>query len=383
MSDLGALSPTARLAGAIEGVAAADWDALVPAGQPFARHAFLALMENSGSAGRRTGWQPLHLLVEQAGNLIAAAPLYAKSNSWGEYVFDHGWAEALQRAGGQYYPKLQIAVPFTPVPGSRLLARDDASREALARALPSVVSQTDVSSLHVTFCAEEEAELLEENGFLRRRGIQFHWHNHGYATFDDFLGSLRSEKRKMIRKERAAVASSDIAVEVLEGGDAVQALEDFFPFYRATVDRRWGSAYLTRKFFQRLGREMPGEVVLVRATRDGQMVAAALNLLAGDTLYGRLWGSLDEFRFLHFECCYYAAIEHAIRRGLARVEAGAQGTHKLMRGYAPVWTHSAHWIADPGLRAGVGRFLEAERAEQEEQIASYAAMLPYRNETAS
>jgi predicted N-acyltransferase len=360
-------------------IAAADWDGLSPPGNPFVGHAFLSALEDSGSASGETGWQPLHAVLRDQGRVVAAAPLYAKSHSYGEYVFDHGWADALRRAGGRYYPKLQVAVPFTPVPGPRLLG-DPAHRATLASALVQSTQQVAVSSLHVTFCTPEEAAVLGEAGCLVRRGIQYHWANRGYGSFDDFLGELRSAKRKMIRRERREVLDAGIELDVLHGPRlTAAAMAEFFPFYLATVDKRWGSAYLTESFFTTLAQRLADRVVLVTARRHGELVAAALNLLGDDTLYGRLWGSLEEFRFLHFEACYYQAIEFAIRHGLARVEAGAQGTHKLQRGYAPVWTYSAHWLRDPGLREGVRRFLNREARELDGHIQGLADLLPYRD----
>lgn len=375
---MGETSDEIVLLGGMGEVAASDWDRLAGGVDPFTSHAFLSLLETSGSATARTGWRPRHLVLRRGGKAVAAAPLWLKSHSFGEYVFDQGWAEAFTRAGGRYYPKLQVAVPFTPVTGRRLLAADPADREALARALVATASRLGVSSLHVTFCNEHEARLLESVGFLLRRGIQFHWYNRGYRDFADFLDSLRSEKRKTIRKEREAVRRAGVTVEVLEGPAAVPVLEAFFPFYLATVERRWGGAYLTRTFFEGLARDLVDRLVVVRASRDGRMLGAALNLLGGDTLYGRLWGALEEGRFLHFECCYYAALDFAIGRRLARVEAGAQGPHKLLRGYEPVRTWSAHWLADPALRAAVARFLERERPGLEAEIRTLRDALPYR-----
>lgn len=370
-----------RLPGGIGAVEPAAWDALVPDSDPFVRHAFLALLEQSGSAAQATGWQPLHALLEdEAGRLLAAAPLYAKSHSWGEYVFDHGWAEAYERAGRHYYPKLQVAVPFTPVPGPRLLTRGAPAEapDALAAGLARIAARTGVSSLHVTFCSAEEASLLGGHGFLHRRGVQYHWHNRGYRDFQDFLDSLRSSKKKMIRKEREAVLRSGIEVEALSGAAVTpELLAGFYEFYLATVDKRWGNAYLTPEFFEGLA-GMAGNIVLVVAREGGRLVAAALNLASGDSLYGRLWGSTEEHRFLHFECCYYAAIELAIARGMARVEAGAQGQHKLLRGYEPVFTHSAHWIADPGLERAVARFLAQESRQLDRQMAELRELLPFR-----
>lgn len=361
----------------------AAWDRLVPADNPFLSWAFLNALEASGSATAKTGWQPFHLVIEDGGRLLAAAPLYVKSHSYGEYVFDHGWAEALRRAGGRYYPKLQGAVPFTPVPGPRLLTEDEVARAGLIEGLKALTDQLGVSSLHVTFCTSGEAEAFRAAGLLERRGIQYHWSNQGFATFQDWLDTLRSAKRKMVRKEREQVAAAGVTIDVLHGeGLTSAALDAFYPFYLATVDKRWGNAYLTRDFFRRLGRDLREQAVLVTAYHKGEMVAGALNLRGRETLYGRLWGCLEEFKFLHFEACYYQAIEFAIRHGLTRVEAGAQGIHKLHRGYAPVWTHSAHHLRHEGLRDAVTRFLIAERCQQENEMAAMQAMLPYRNEAA-
>ena len=369
-----------RLAGGIDAIDAARWDSLCPDDNPFTSHRFLALMERSRSAAPRTGWQPVHLAVEAGDELKAVMPLYLKGHSWGEYVFDHAWAQAYERAGGDYYPKLQAAVPFTPVPGPRLLGQDDVAQNLLAHGLKAMAGKLGVSSAHVTFCTEAEAAILEGAGFMRRRGIQYHWHNRGYRDFDDFLEGFRSAKRKMVKKERREAQALGVRIEVVEGaaltGDFLAA---FYPFYEATVDRRWGSAYLTKAFFRELGRTMPDDVVMIAAfAPDGEMVAGALNLRAGDTLYGRLWGALDAYRFLHFECCYYKAIEFAIERGIARVEAGAQGMHKLQRGYEPVFTHSAHHVADPALAVPVRRFLEAEWAGQQDEIVALREALPFR-----
>lgn len=367
-----------RLLDRIAEVAPEAWDALADGGDPFTCHTFLDLLERSGSACARSGWRPRHLLLERDGRPVAAAPLWLKSHSLGEYVFDQAWAEAFARAGGRYYPKLQVAVPFTPVTGPRLLARSTADRLALVRALLATADRLGVSSLHLTFCREEEARLLQAEGFLLRRGIQFHWHNRGYRDFADFLDALRSDKRKTIRKERATALASGLSIEALEGVEARPVLRAFFPFYLATVDRRWGNAYLTEAFFAGLADRLAERVVMVVARAEGRLVAAALNLLGGDTLYGRLWGAIDAYRFLHFECCYYRALEFAIDRGLARVEAGAQGPHKLLRGYEPVWTWSAHRLADPALATAVARFLDQESRRLEREMALLRAALPYR-----
>lgn len=372
------LTPSLRLVEGINAVAPEVWDALRPEPDPFTAHGFLELLEASGAATAARGWQPLHLVLGDRVQPQGVVPLYAKAHSWGEYVFDHAWAEAYERAGGRYYPKLQAAVPFTPVPGARLLAPDQSGRLQLIAALEQILSALDVSSLHITFCTEQEAELLQAQGWLIRRGIQYHWHNRGYGSFDDFLAALSSSRRKTIRRERREVAQSGIAIRTLAGAEvSVADLEAFWPLYLATVDRRFGAAYLTRAFFRLLGMRLREQIVLVGAWHEGRMVAAALNLLGPDTLYGRLWGARAEWRFLHFECCYYRAIEFAIARGLARVEAGAQGMHKLFRGYEPVWTWSAHKFRDAGFAAAVGRFLAREEQQLQQQFTELQSLLPY------
>jgi predicted N-acyltransferase len=316
---------------------------------------------------------------------LGAVPLYIKTHSQGEYVFDHGWAEAYERAGEQYYPKLQAAVPFTPVPGARLLVRpgpeSGQTRLMLAKGLAEVAKRMGVSSLHVTFCSDEEAAVLESAGFLRREGTQFHWLNRGYARFDDFLEALASRKRKQIRKERRDALLPGITVQRLSGAELTSAVwDDFFRFYISTSDRKWGSPYLNREFFDLLGQRLGDKVVLVVAEKDGARIAGALNLAGGEALYGRNWGCRGDWPLLHFECCYYQAIEHAISRGLRRVEAGAQGPHKIQRGYLPVATHSAHWIADPGFRKAVADYLRRERASVARERALLAGHSPYRRE---
>lgn len=370
-----------KLVQGIEHIDAADWDACVGPEQPFLSHAFLSALETSGSAGAETGWLPVHLTVEATGRLVACAPMYIKSHSFGEYVFDWGWANAYERAGGRYYPKLQVSVPFTPVPGPRLLVRPDAPEagDVLIQGLLGAATQLDVSSLHVTFCREAEWQRLGEAGLLRRQGVQYHWHNRGYRDFADFLDACKSSRRKTMRKERARVAEQGVELETLTGADLTPDIWDvFYPFYLETVDKRWGNAYLSKRFFQALGATMPERVVLVMARHRGRYVAGALNLRGSDTLYGRVWGCRQDFDFLHFEACYYRAIDFAIEHGLARVEAGAQGPHKLQRGYEPVATYSAHWIRDPGLRTAVERFLAHERREMEADLQDLREVLPYR-----
>jgi predicted N-acyltransferase len=378
---------TASVIDRIDAVPASDWDACAGAdsarvGNPFLRHAFLLALEDSGSVGRKTGWLPQHLiLTDEDGALQAASPMYVKGHSQGEYIFDHGWADAFERAGGQYYPKLQVAVPFTPVPGPRLLTRgNDADvREALIGALRSVAEQSKLSSLHVTFCTEDEAAAMGEAGFLHRIGVQYHFDNPGYQSFDDFLGALASRKRKSIRKEREAIKQYGLTIQALGGAEITPRHWDaFFAFYMDTGGRKWGRPYLTRKFFDLLGSGMADNVVLMFAEKDGQPVAGALNLKGTDCLYGRNWGCLDEFKFLHFELCYYQAIDYAIAHKLARVEAGAQGEHKIQRGYLPVATHSSHWIAERSFRAAVADYLERERRVIQQEIAGLAEYSPFR-----
>jgi predicted N-acyltransferase len=352
---------------------------------PFVSHAFLSALEESKSVGRRTGWMPQHLLIQddETEEVLAACPLYVKGHSQGEYIFDHGWAEAYERAGGRYYPKLQIAVPFTPVPGPRLLVRpgpqEDAVRTALIETLIATTRNSRLSSLHVTFCGEEEAKAMADAGFLHRIGLQYHWRNNGYGGFDDFLAALNSRKRKAIRKERAAIADYGLAIHQLTGDEITPAHWDaFFAFYMDTGNRKWGSPYLTRDFFDRLGASLGAHVVLMVAEKDGVPVAGALNLRGSDALFGRNWGCLADYRFLHFELCYYQAIDYAIAHGLARVEAGAQGEHKIQRGYLPVETHSAHWIADRSFRDAVAEFLQRETRVMEHEIAELTDAGPFR-----
>ncbi len=351
----------ARIADGVSGIEASRWDALAGSGNPFVSHAFLALLEQSGSVGPRTGWQPAPLLAEQGDRLVGALPAYLKTHSQGEYIFDHGWAEAYERAGGAYYPKLQIAVPFTPVPGPRVLAQDDGIGLALLRAAQAVVDQNGLSSAHATFIAPQEVALFERAGWLIRTGSQFHWDNRGYHSFDDFLSSLASRKRKAIRKERAS-AQSVVDIVALRGADIKPEHWDaMWAFYQDTGARKWGRPYLTRAAFDVMGAEMAEQILLLLAYQDGEPVAGALNFIGADTLYGRYWGARAAIPNLHFELCYYQAIDHAIALGLARVEAGAQGEHKLARGYGPVPTYSAHYIPDPGFRAAIADFLVREK----------------------
>ena len=367
-------------------VPAASWDACAGADNPFVSHAFLEALEASGSATAETGWLPQHILVEdESGRLLGAAPLYLKSHSYGEYVFDHGWAAALERAGGHYYPKLQAAVPFTPVTGPRLLLHPQASErtaDALVASMIEVARAHKVSSLHVTFPRRAEWERLGAAGFLQRQGQQFHWENRGYRDFEDFLAALNSRKRKQIRRERREALEGGIEVEALTGGALEPRHWDaFYRFYRATTDRKWGGGYLTRDFFDRLHERLGERVLLILAKQRQRYVAGALNLLGSDTLFGRNWGCLGDFPFLHFELCYYQAIELAIARNLKRVEAGAQGAHKIQRGYLPSPTYSAHWIADRNFAAAVADFLRRERRALETEMAELEEELsPFRRE---
>ena len=379
---MGEADPPSRMISLGTGVAAvndAAWDALHDGGNPFVGHAFLSLLEESGSVGPGTGWQAAPLLVEdEAGALRAAAPAYLKSHSQGEYVFDQGWADAWTRAGGDYYPKLQIAAPFTPVPGPRLLAPDSDDARLLIRAAETVVRQNGLSSAHATFVAPDQMSLFEGAGWLVRRDIQFHFANAGYASFDDFLATLTSAKRKQLRKERAR-AVAGLRVEELTG-DAIRPehWDAMWLFYQDTGARKWGQPYLTRAAFDLIGARMAEQIILLLAYDGEQAVAGALHFLGADTLYGRYWGCLIDIPYLHFELCYYRAIDIAIARGLARVEAGAQGGHKLARGYGPVATWSAHFIADPGFRRAVADFLEQERRAEEAEMDWLEGHTPFR-----
>jgi len=365
-------------------VPAAAWDACAGTGNPFLSHPFLAALEDSESATAETGWLPHHLVLHDGEDRVAGCvPLYVKGHSFGEYVFDHGWAHAFERAGGTYYPKLQVAVPFTPVTGPRLLVRGDVDtdsvRDALITGLQTVCERLQLSSVHVTFPTEAEWERFGQHEWLRRTGQQYHWFNHGYDSFDDFLADLASRKRKAIRKERRQATESGIRLRVLTGDDLrPEHWDAFYAFYRDTTDRKWGEAYLTRPFFHRIGETLADRVALVMAEEDGRWVAGALNLIGDDALYGRNWGALGHYKFLHFEACYYQAIDFAIARGLARVEAGAQGQHKVQRGYVPVRTYSAHWIRHPGLREAVADFLHRETMAVDWEIEAITEHGPFR-----
>jgi predicted N-acyltransferase len=366
----------ARLAPGVASVEPGEWDRFAGS-DPFVGHAFLSALEESGSVGERTGWSPAPILIEEeGGRLRAAAPAYLKGHSQGEYVFDHGWADAWERAGGNYYPKLQLAVPFTPVPGPRLLG---SKPQQLLAAAEAVVVQNGLSSAHATFLPEAEAAEAEQRGWLIRHGIQYHWFNRGYSTFDDFLGALSSRKRKAIRKERAA-AREGLEFAVLRGGEIGPSEWDaMWAFYQDTGSRKWGQPYLKRGFFERIGNALGDRLLLFLALRGGVPVAGALNLVGDDALYGRYWGTALELPFLHFELCYYQAIEWAIGHGLGSVQAGAQGEHKLARGYEPVITSSAHFIADAGFRRAVEDFVDRERSAVAAELDWLRQALPYRS----
>jgi predicted N-acyltransferase len=375
-----------RVASGMSGFTREEWDTLSETSRitsdnpynPFITHDFLSLVDESGCVSDRTGWAPRHLRLEAPdGRLLGAVPCYAKSHSQGEYVFDHGWADAYERAGGNYYPKLQVCVPFTPATGPRLLARagTDGSvvRSALAQGLIALNERLGSSSVHVTFATSTDMGPLVDAGFLPRTDQQFHFFNDGYSSYDDFLNSLASRKRKALKRERREALEPGIEIEWLTGSDLTEAVwDDFFAFYMDTGSRKWGTPYLNRRFFSLIGERMANDVLLVMARRRGRYIAGAINFIGSDTLYGRNWGCIEDHPFLHFEVCYHQAIDFAISRGLRVVEAGAQGQHKIARGYRPVTTHSAHYIAHPGLRRAVADYLEHERAEVE-QIGSWLA----------
>jgi predicted N-acyltransferase len=365
----------AKLAPGVSSVDAGTWDALC-AGDPFLSHAFLSALEQSGSVGLSTGWSPAPILIEDEGRLLAAAPAYLKGHSQGEYVFDHGWAEAWQNAGGQYYPKLQLAVPFTPVPGPRLLGHRP---QQLLAAVEAVTVQNNLSSAHITFIDEAGATECERRGWLPRLGLQYHWFNRGYSSFDEFLAALSSRKRKTIRRERA-LARAGLEIRALRGAEIGPAEWDaMWAFYQDTGSRKWGRPYLTREFFELIGERMGDRLLLFLACRGPRPIAGALNFLGRDTLYGRYWGCTEEVRFLHFELSYYQAVEWAIDHGFASIQAGAQGEHKIARGYEPVLTRSAHFIPNRSFRDAVADFLEGERAAMINELEWLRQDLPYRS----
>jgi len=383
---------TLRIANAITEIPAAAWDTCAnpacegtsePSYNPFIAHDFLAALELSGSVRSRAGWQPMHLLAEHCGQLAGVVPCYAKSHSQGEYVFDHGWADAYERAGGSYYPKLQVTVPFTPASGRRLLVRPgpqaEAVRNALADGLAEVCRRAKASSVHVTFLTQTEWQMLGARGYLQRTHRQFHWENAGYDTFEGFLAALSSRKRKTIRRERADALENGITVHRLTGAELTESVWDaFFEFYMDTGSRKWGRPYLTRPFYSLVGEKMHDHILLVMARRNGRFIAGAINFIGSDTLYGRHWGAVEHHPFLHFEVCYYQAIDYAIERKLKRVEAGAGGQHKITRGYMPMTTYSAHYIADLALRRAIADFLTHERAHVAAEIDEFAEAAPFR-----
>lgn len=373
----------AKVINSISDVPAKDWDACAGGTNPFVCHAFLYALEASGSVSAKTGWLPQHLLIDdEDGNLAACAPIYLKNHSYGEYVFDWGWADAYERAGGNYYPKLQSSIPFTPATGDRLLVRKDVSDryyKALIAAMLQLSRKHKVSSLHVTFPPKKQWKLLGKAGFLMRTSKQFHWQNRGYLTFDDFLAELSSRKRKAIKKERLKIAEEGITFTSLTGDELTEEYWDsFYAFYIDTIGRKWGRPYLTREFFSLIGETMPELAVLISAKHKGRIIAGALNLRGSDTLFGRNWGSIEDFKFLHFEACYYQAIEFAISQKLQWVEAGAQGPHKIQRGYLPREVYSAHWIENQNFREAVKNFLAQERREVDFEIAELMKFSPYR-----
>jgi predicted N-acyltransferase len=349
----------------IGAIAPGEWDVLVPDNHPFLRHAFLKSLEDAGCVGGETGWQPCHVRLASAGRTLAAAPLYLKSHSQGEYVFDHGWANAYHQAGGDYYPKLQLCVPFSPVPGPRLLCGEDAGHRAvLIEGLKRITERMGVSGLHVTFCQKEDWQALADAGFLTRIDHQFHWTNEDYRHFDDFLAALSASRRKTIRRERRDAVAGGLEIDILSGSAITEAHWDaMYAFYMDTGSRKWGRPYLTREFFSLIGERMADDILLVMARRNGRYIAGAINFIGSDTLFGRNWGCIEDHPFLHFEVCYHQAIDFAIERKLKVVEAGAQGEHKLARGYRPVTTHSAHYIAHPSLRSAIADYLKRERRE--------------------
>ncbi len=371
---------SAHIATGVGALPATQWDALAGSSDPFVGHGFLSLLEDSGSVGPDTGWTPLPVLVERESRTVAAAPAYLKAHSQGEYVFDHGWADAWERAGQAYYPKLQVAVPFTPCVGRRLLGD---GRNALLAALETVTIQNGLSSTHITFLTEEEARLADARGWLRRDGLQFHWFNRGYAGFDDFLGRLSSRKRKAIRKERAS-AVEGLDIVTLRGADIeARHWDAMWRFYQHTGARKWGRPYLTREFFDGVGQAMGESALMFLALSEGEPIAGALNFVGGETLYGRYWGAVEARPYLHFELSYYRAIDWVIAHGLRTIQAGAQGEHKLSRGYEPVITHSVHFLPDPGFRRAVADFLMREREAVGLELEWARQALPYRSDSLS
>lgn len=367
----------------INELTACEWNNCRTDDHPFTSFEFLNALEESGSVNAETGWMPQHLVLEKDGQIKGAAPMYIKGHSQGEYVFDHNWAHAYEQAGGRYYPKLQLSVPFSPVTGPRFLCGSGEDRTDNAKLLlqgtKEVAAKYGISSVHITFLPEGDLEITEASGFHTRLGEQFHWHNRAYDHFDDFLGDLSSRKRKAIRKERRPDNFTDLTFETLRGSEITSSHWDaFFEFYIDTGSRKWGTPYLTRSFFDLLSEALKDQVVLFMVNKEGHPIAGALNLIGSDCLYGRYWGCVEDHRYLHFETCYYRAIEYAIEHGLARVEAGAQGPHKLARGYLPTKTYSSHWMQDPGFHDAVGDFLKAETREMDAELEYLGKLTPFR-----
>jgi len=372
-----------RTAQSISEIDQDDWNACLQTDHPFVTHQFLKALEDSGSATAEAGWMPYHLVLEAGGKIAGVAPMYVKGHSQGEYVFDHSWAHAYERAGGKYYPKLQLSVPFSPVTGPKLLVPAGPNQKPhqmlLLKGAQQVASQLNLSSVHLTFLTEAERCLMPDAGYLLRAGEQFHWVNEEYTCFDDFLSQLSSRKRKAIKKERKGAAEAGLEFETVVGADISEAHWDaFFNFYIDTGNRKWGTPYLTRSFFSQLGESLGEAVVMFMVKRDGHYIAGALNLKSTDCLYGRYWGCVEDHRFLHFETCYYRAIDYAIEHGIRRVEAGAQGPHKLARGYLPTKTYSAHWLRDPGFHDAVSDFLQAETKQVDAELRYLADRTPFR-----
>ncbi|WP_240492846.1 GNAT family N-acetyltransferase [Candidatus Terasakiella magnetica] len=366
----------------ISEISADEWNSCVGADEPFARHEFLSSLEDSQCVHPQKGWMPQHLVLRDKDQIKACCPLYLKNHSYGEYVFDWSWAEAYERAGGRYYPKLQCAIPFTPVSGQRIMASPNATNEDKASLLSAMIERAqdlNISSLHITFAEKSEWQLMQQQGLLARTGHQYHWENQNYQNFDDFLAQLSSRKRKTLRKERRAVQESGVAIITLSGDEIKEHHWDaFYQFYMDTSARKWGHPYLNRDFFSLLNQRLGSSVVLVLVLKDEGIVAGALNLKGSETLYGRYWGCVEDYKFLHFETCYYQAIDYAIAHNLKRVEAGAQGQHKIQRGYLPVETYSAHWIADPAFEKAVQDFLDHDMRINSHEMQELAKLSPYK-----
>lgn len=371
----------ARILNAAAELGASTWNSLAGTDHPFTRYEFFHALEASGSATAQTGWQPCHILLEADSTPIGLLPAYLKSHSYGEYVFDHNWAHAYERAGGRYYPKLQMSVPFTPATGPRFLCQTDEQAGQLLQAAQNICLNNGLSSLHCTFLNERDKVIAAKAGLAIRKDEQYHWNNDGYQSFDDFLAALTSRKRKAVRKEREAALAEGLTIEILQGQDITEAHWDaFFEFYQDTGARKWGTPYLTRAFFSQISETMSEQIILFLAIREGKPIAGALNFQGKTTLYGRYWGAVEHHPFLHFELCYYQAIDYAIAQGLSRVEAGAQGAHKIARGYVPVATYSAHWMADEGFHQAVDDFVSAERDEVEFQIKHLSRHAPFKKQ---